>query len=285
MPPKPLYPTCPQVTREIDSVVLRALAKKPEDRYPTVKDFAVALDQAIQSALHQNEPVWQAWGGYAGRMQTERQEEPQIAPSALVASDPTEPYLSRFNKPSLHPVARLEELSPVAGWQSPQSAASWQAPPPLPMQQSFPPTYPVTSPVGGSVRTMRDFFDLSPNFAKDRSFRYFRIGGYILNFFSAAMLVLTWGTFYGLFNGVIVGAIGLVVSLLMFWLCIRAVERIVAMFFGTLVALYWGFLGWEIGIYSATPLHLDKASLAIPIGGIFFLISFSLHVWYVWRKV
>lgn len=38
----------PQLWAAIDAVILRALAKKPEDRFPSVTDFASALTQAVQ---------------------------------------------------------------------------------------------------------------------------------------------------------------------------------------------------------------------------------------------
>ncbi len=38
----------PQLSTAIDSVILRALAKKPEDRFPSIADFARAFEQAIQ---------------------------------------------------------------------------------------------------------------------------------------------------------------------------------------------------------------------------------------------
>jgi len=50
--PPPLYP---RVTLEIENAVMRALAKNPDDRYPTVQEFARALEKAIQSALFQQQ--------------------------------------------------------------------------------------------------------------------------------------------------------------------------------------------------------------------------------------
>ena len=38
----------PQLSAAIDAVILRALAKKPEERFPSVTDFASALTQAVQ---------------------------------------------------------------------------------------------------------------------------------------------------------------------------------------------------------------------------------------------
>jgi serine/threonine-protein kinase len=41
--PPPLTASCPQVPRELDVVVARALAKSPDDRFATIADFARAL--------------------------------------------------------------------------------------------------------------------------------------------------------------------------------------------------------------------------------------------------
>jgi serine/threonine protein kinase len=49
---QPLPPSTynPQLPPAVDSVILRALAKQPEDRYPSIADFATAFEQAIQSS-------------------------------------------------------------------------------------------------------------------------------------------------------------------------------------------------------------------------------------------
>src|SRR6266480_1490672 len=40
----------PQLSTAIDSVILRALLKKPEDRFPSIADFASAFEQAVQAS-------------------------------------------------------------------------------------------------------------------------------------------------------------------------------------------------------------------------------------------
>ena len=48
-PPPALYGVYPGISQELEAVVMRALAKDPEQRFPSVKDFAQALSHAAQS--------------------------------------------------------------------------------------------------------------------------------------------------------------------------------------------------------------------------------------------
>ena len=48
--PSPLSTYNPKLPTAIDSVILRALAKKPEDRFPSIADFANAFEQAAQAS-------------------------------------------------------------------------------------------------------------------------------------------------------------------------------------------------------------------------------------------
>jgi len=49
---QPLPPSTynPQLPPAVDSVIMRALVKQPEDRFPSIANFAAAFDQAIQSS-------------------------------------------------------------------------------------------------------------------------------------------------------------------------------------------------------------------------------------------
>lgn len=50
-PPPTLYGIYPGISQELEAVVMRALAKEPEQRFPSVKDFAQALCHAAQSVI------------------------------------------------------------------------------------------------------------------------------------------------------------------------------------------------------------------------------------------
>ena len=49
--PPPLRQRLPGLAPDVDSVVRKALAKEPKDRFTTVQDFATALEQATQGRL------------------------------------------------------------------------------------------------------------------------------------------------------------------------------------------------------------------------------------------
>lgn len=50
-PPPPLRSLRPEIPRRIEHILFKALAKKPEDRFSTVEEFAQELHEAIQEAI------------------------------------------------------------------------------------------------------------------------------------------------------------------------------------------------------------------------------------------
>lgn len=53
-PPPPLRTLCPQMSEHLEQVLARALAKRPEERFETVLDFAQELQQAIEEMQAEN---------------------------------------------------------------------------------------------------------------------------------------------------------------------------------------------------------------------------------------
>lgn len=59
-PPPPLHGIYPHISQEIEVAVMRALAKDPEQRYPSIKDFAEALHFAAHLSAQSNpQPVYE----------------------------------------------------------------------------------------------------------------------------------------------------------------------------------------------------------------------------------
>ncbi|GHO93683.1 hypothetical protein KSF_037310 [Reticulibacter mediterranei] len=57
--PSPLYGHFPEITPGIENVIFKALSKEPHDRFPSIQDFAYALEQAYQEKVSFN---WQPLG-------------------------------------------------------------------------------------------------------------------------------------------------------------------------------------------------------------------------------
>ena len=250
-PPPPLYPMHPHVTKEIEDALKHALAKKPEDRYPTVQAFTHALEVAVQSALRQNGQIWQPIGNVGGQQ--------GVKPPGQGGPPKDQLNLRQSVYPHHNSVGTTEPLK--------------RQPP----QQVLPPVKPVAKPARQPFKKIRDFFDFSPQFARDRRYSFFRSFGIFLNILSAIIIGLLLQNIYVLLGG-------LIFSLLMFALCVRAVEEILAMFFGTMVALYWGGVGWVIGSFIASLLDFDRLFPSMSVGLVFFGVSLGLHIWYVSRK-
>jgi len=220
--PPPLYLMYPHVTQEIEKVVMRALAKKPEERYPTVQAFAHALEIAAEPALQQSH----------------------------LTQQPTAKHIRGQLISTTEPVTSLPIMSSgrLAG-----------------------------KPARPLSKKIRDFFELSPQFARDRRYSFFRTIGTVLNILSALTIGWLWPNPYIMLGGWIF-------PVLIFALCVRAIEEKLAIFFGIMVALYWGGVGWVLGSFIASLLDRDRLFLSIFIGLIFSSSSLGLHIWYVSHK-
>ena len=91
MPPPPLHERVATIPRELEQVVLRALAKEPKDRFASVQDFAEALEQVSQIGLLPPAPFLYATEAIPPTSQSARETKLALAadsprlPSDLVA--------------------------------------------------------------------------------------------------------------------------------------------------------------------------------------------------------
>ncbi len=247
--PPDLFPTCPHVTPEIEAVVIRTLDKDPEARYPSVQAFANALEKAVQAALQPKPP----------------------ALSPLIASLPQSVQQPAVFGPGGFQVPSMYTGTTQMARQVMQAASPAIPVPKLPSLKRKP-----RLSIGQRVGRV---FELSPHFASDRRYRFFRFNGILLNILSAVALGF-------LLQNPFAAVWGLLYSVLLFSLCIRAINPILARFAGTLVALYWGAVGWVLGGYLVPwfQLQLNPAYSSLSLCIIFCCVSFGLHVWYVTNK-
>lgn len=333
MDPPRLYP---QVPRDVEAVVMRALQQKPEDRYPKVQVFAQALEDAVEASQRQSQFV------RPPAKNTSRQGEFQMVPAipepesdiAMPAASPSEASLKLSAPPGLEVQKQVPAThEDVPEFQLPlpavpQDVPEFQLPLPpaledvpvdplrLPSARPGPLIYEVDREAGATwlyenldateaiasrprasyapppaltltqqFKSMFTFFALSSQFARDPRNSLFRNLGIVVNAVAAITLaVLLIMLSYPLLEGVFVGVAALFFSWAMFRLCIRAVEPVLATFFGALVALYWALVGWVIGSYVISRLPISN-QLPILVGLVFFCASLGLHFWYVSRKL
>jgi serine/threonine protein kinase len=122
-----------------------------------------------------------------------------------------------------------------------------------------------------------NFFDFSSQFLWNSNHAFFIFGGLVLNALTAIFLGLSLGNPRLLI-------VGFIVSLLAFLLCICAVEPLLAGFFGVLVALCWLYVGWILGGYLASSLHINPLFPPVFLALVFFIVSLTLHIRYIARK-
>ncbi len=266
MPPPLLYPTYPRVTQELGAVVERALQKKPEDRYPDVRTFALALEKAVTSARR---------GSQTLSLPAVAEQEKDLA---LLAMSQTLPASSAIDTEITHKALRIsatptlptnvQQTRTIAG-STPDTATE------LVSNQQI-----VVSPAVSSrtlVEDRENFFEFSSQFERDPRSSFFRGAGIICNILVAVIMGLLLQNFLVLFGG-------LLVSWLLFTLCVRAVEENLALFFGFLLACYWACAGFIGGRFLAALLNLNTVPTTLFLGAMFFLASLLLHVRYVAKK-
>jgi serine/threonine protein kinase len=295
--PEELYPTYPYITQEIDAVVQRALAKVPQDRYPRVQDFAQALEQAIQKALRQQAQQSLATAGTSSTGTVTQIQQPSVSSSQQTGQLPgATPQTPTGPLPTSTPqqqaaLSQLPSIQPIVPSFQPQQGGPFPnrfeieqmftAPPAqtpqAPAQPAIKPPVPATL-IRSSRSLTHNIFELSSQFASDRRNSVFRNLGVALNILSALVMFL-------LLKTVPIALLGLLISWGLFELCIRVVDEKAAIFFGAIVALYWGAVGWVLYTNILSSLNLTGFLPPVVVAILFFGGSLGLHIWYVSRKI
>lgn len=283
------------IPQEVELVVMRALEKRPEDRYKTVMDFSVALEKAAAQAL-QPSMVYRSVQGPAG--QPPGATAPTVYPgvNSLPPTQPAGPVpqQSQQGQPQMKSAQMQMVQPPIWLGQPPGSQVppAWQQPNPMafaPRSQTIPgpaPNRGQTSKLGG-LNTFMDDVRGSLKAARKPIQRVLKTDDYFLRtyrnrrFFFQDLLANLLLTLPVLFSkGPWLWLVGMLVSYCLIWYCTLALKKLVAILCGVGVALWWGYAVWSL-ISIRFPLS------TVPLWSflIFLLLGLASHTWYVLNRI
>jgi hypothetical protein len=278
---------------KVERVVMKGLAKKPEERFVSVQEFALALEEASRAPTQ----------SFVMPPST-----PVPVPDPLVSNMPpmkpptAPPVAPRW--PSAPPVTPLpssnrsiSQAPPPQSVPNPQDAQGYQAQhvhlrPPAPdfahagttlydaslgQQAGFSGlASEAAQTLRGQTRTFKQALATDKFFLKTPRNRWFLPLGGLLNICSA-LLILPLHFPESLFYA----AIGGIYSALMLWRCIISVKKSIAIAFGAGVALWWGFVIYDITARFFAPYPALSAFAAF----FGFAISLAIHIWFVEQRL
>ncbi len=277
-PPPPLSPRFPHISQEVERVVMKALSKEPGDRYKSVREFALALEVAVKASSQPATPKMPP---------SPTSPMPSLPPTLLeddmIASPPQSPYVS--TPPTPRPVIFPTPLP---------SPYQMPSPPPSPIGQiqrqdfheysdlTFPDRIAAPQPEA-TLPDQEDLFStVSRVFVADRygfirtqRTRQFLLLGIPLNILSA-LIVLISGPFP---SSLLPAILGGAISVYALWRCTITVKKPIAIAFGSIVAIWWGYVAGSVAG------HTNDISIIAPSFFIAFVISLGIHYWYVENRL
>lgn len=101
--PSPLRDLLPNLAPQVEQVVLKALAKEPKERFPTIQDFAQNLELAALNSRAAADGLWQqgGWSSLAGGSQS--------LANPVTVTGTSSPMTGPSNNPSPPPVNTSQE--------------------------------------------------------------------------------------------------------------------------------------------------------------------------------
>ena len=299
-PPPPLTRAYSYISPEVEQVVMKALAKSPTDRYKSVREFATALDNAIQASQQSLRPRPPMPNTASAGLPTGPLPSQSAPPPSYMPPQSAPP--SSYLPPTPSPMPPRQ--SALGGQQTvfPGNGApgSSQQPDPLSWQwqpkSSFGYTEPtVTNYSPGRAQARPQEKEDFPAFLEalvrdpatktreilvtDRFFlqkqrtRMFFYIGILANILSALLVLVAWGLPYSILPAIIGGAL----SVVLFWRCTVSVKKWVAISFGAGVALWWGIAAMLV--FYRNPL-LAFLGFVLALG-----ISLVIHIGYVYTRL
>ncbi len=306
--PPPLSIINPAITRDIEQVVIKALAKQPTDRYRSVRDFAQALESAIQATLRP--PTSKVTPTLPPTLLEPLPRNPSFTPPSPMSTPATPPQPS----PGAQQPAYAKNAIP--GYQAQPGPPPFAIPPTdnqrqqqihLPDPNASRPRLnyahdatlsnvtpemlaginaqprnglagvmdDISKSANKPISKTREIFGSDRYFHKTRRTRQFLLLGIPANIL-AALIVLGSDPFpTSLLSAVLVGGI----TIFMLWCCTITVKKPIAITFGAAIAICWGYVAASVAN------HFHNQSLALPSLLLAFAISLYIHIWFVSNRL
>jgi serine/threonine protein kinase len=302
--PPPPSSINPAITREIEQVVLKALAKQPSNRYSSVREFAQALESAIQAVPLPLAPKVNSTLPPTIAVPPPPRNPTPVLPAPTPISSPASPPAPAAQQPASAKngiPGYSAQAAPFTPFQASNQANQAQQQIHLPnlntsspgmgnysgatLNNLSPTMTPTPQPRQGldgildntskfldePINATREMFVSDGYFHKTKRTRQFLLLGIPANIL-AALIVLVSDPFpTKFFSAVLVAAI----AIFMLLRCAVTVKKPIAIVFGAAVALCWGYVAASVAS------HFSPQSLAPLSFIVAFAISLIIHIWYV----
>nr|HET6901391.1 serine/threonine-protein kinase [Ktedonobacteraceae bacterium] len=279
-PPPPLSQRFPHISQEVEQVVMKALSKEPADRYKSVREFALALENAVKASSQPATPKVTPLPTLPIQSLP-----PTLFSYDMIASPPQSPYLSTppTPQPVIPPTPQLPPYqtpspppSPIGQNQNQRQDFQGYSNPTIPDRGATPqPDVPLQGQEDVFDTISRVFVTDPYGFSRTQRTRRFLLLGIPINILSA-LIVLISGP---LPSSLIPAILGGVLSVYGLWRCTISVKKPIAIAHGVLVAIWWGFVAGSLAG------HTNDISIIAPSFFIAFVISVGIHYWYVENRL
>ena len=254
---------------QVEQVVMKGLEKKPENRFPSILDFARALEEAARASSFYSSlprdpggyrppfsigpqqpgsiPVrsWQP-GNFPGGA---RQEQLHLHTAEPAGPDDN----TRLNGTFSHIVHQQQDLK--------EGLATF--------------VHEASQVVSTQMKSVQQTLRTDRFFLKRPQNRWFMPCGILCNVISSLLILPFLPLPANLYSAII----GATLSIFMLWRCVISVKKFIAITFGVGVALWWG--------YVVLTLSASGHSSALSVVSFFiaFIVSFGIHYWFVEQRL
>ncbi len=281
MPPPSLHAAFSQISLSVERVVMKGLAKDPKDRFASIIDYALALEEAIKEANKVISPPTPIrpptvslplQGGVTPV-------KPPTRPASIPNNLPPPSLPSVYNNPNtqqrvyLPPTRSADQASSYTATTNAGFTVSNTVPP-----SGISSNETTAQSLSQYISTAQTALRVDPYFLKKPQNRLFLIVGNTTNVI-AALLLLLMPPILGNMSTALIAVIGGTLSIIFLRQCAISLKKYTARWFGAGVALWWGYV---VGTLLSLVHSPALSTLGFIVG---FMISLFIHLRFIERKL